>query len=88
MTGRAAVVAASLVLEHVPDLVRYGSKPSREPAQLDAIAGALRSFDEAVAYPPNQVVIGNLAPEDLWELPRPWWKHPVEGGAPAGAWGT
>ena len=87
MTGRAAVVAASLVLEHVPDLVRYGSKPSREPAQLDAIAGALRSFDEAVAYPPNQVVVGNLAPEDLWELPRPWWKHPADGAAPAGSWG-
>jgi betaine reductase len=87
MTGRAAVVAASLVLEHVPDLVRYGSKPSREPAQLDAIAGALRSFDETVAYPPNQVVIGNLAPEDLWDLPRPWWKHPRDGSNAAGAWG-
>jgi betaine reductase len=87
MTEHAAVVATSLVLEHVPDLVRYGSKPSREPAQLDAIAGALRSFDEAVAYPPNQVVVGNLAPEDLWELPRPWWKHPRDGSNTAGAWG-
>jgi glycine/sarcosine/betaine reductase complex component C subunit beta len=87
MTGRAAVVAASLVLEHVPDLVRYGSKPSREPAQLDAIVAASRSFHDAVAYPPNQVVVGNLAPEDLWDLPRPWWKHPVDGGAATGAWG-
>ena len=87
MTGRAAVVAASLVLEHVPDLVRYGSKPSREQAQLDAIAGALRPFHEAVAYPPNQVVVGNLAPEDLWDLPRPWWRHPAEGAESAGAWG-
>jgi len=87
MTGRAAVVAASLVLEHVPDLVRYGSKPSREPAQLDVIAGALRHFDEAVAYPPNQVVVGNLPPEDLWDLPRPWWRHPATGADPAGAWG-
>jgi betaine reductase len=87
MTGRAAVVAASLVLEHVPDLVRYGSKPSREQAQLDAIAGALRPFHEAVAYPPNQVVVGNLAPEDLWDLPRPWWRHPAEDAESAGAWG-
>jgi betaine reductase len=87
MTGRAAVVAASLVLEHVPDLVRYGSKPSREPAQLDAIVGALRSFDEAVAYPPNQVFVGNIAPEGLWDLPRPWWQHAVEGAEVAGACG-
>ena len=60
---------------------------AREPAQLDAIAPSLRTFDEAVAYPPNQVVIGNLAPEDLWELPRPWWKHPVDGASPEGACG-
>ena len=77
---RAAVLAASFVLEHVPDLVRYGSKPRREPAQLDAAAGALRTFDDAVAYPPNQVFIGNLAPEDaLGPAPRPWWRHPVDG---------
>ena len=38
---RAAVTSASFVLEHVPDLVRYGSKPSREPQQLEALtAGA------------------------------------------------
>ena len=39
---RAAVVSASFVLEHVPDLVRYGSKPSREPAKLDRLTEALR----------------------------------------------
>ena len=39
MTRRAAVTSASLVLEHVPDLVRYGSKPAREPQQLEAITG-------------------------------------------------
>ena len=57
------MTAASFVLEHVPDLVRYGSKPSREPAQLEALDAALRSYDEAVAYAPNQVFIGNLEPE-------------------------
>jgi len=89
MTGRrrAAVVGASLVLEHVPDLVRHGSKPSREPGRLDEIAGSLRSFDDAVAYPPNQVMIGNLAPQDLWERPRPWWGSPVGDAAAAGPWG-
>ena len=48
MTRRATVLGASLVLEHVPDLVRYGSKPTREPGKHDALASALRSFDEAV----------------------------------------
>jgi hypothetical protein len=84
VTRRAAVTSASFVLEHVPDLVRYGSKPSREGSQLEALTAALRSFDEAVAYPPNQVFIGNLAPSALWDMPREWWRHPVDAAAPAG----
>ena len=85
MTGRqAAIAAASFVLEHVPDLVRYGSKPSREPAQLGRLIAALRTYDEAVAYPPNQVFVGNLAPADLWARPREWWRHPVGAASPSG----
>jgi betaine reductase len=77
MSPRAAVVATSLVLDHAPDLVRYGSKPRRESARWPEIAPSLRTFDDAVAYPPNQVMIGNVPPEDLWERARPWWKQPV-----------
>ena len=84
MTRHAAVASASFVLEHVPDLVRYGSKPSRETHQLEALTAALRSFDEAVAYPPNQVFIGNLVPSTLWDVPRDWWRHPVEAATPIG----
>jgi betaine reductase len=80
-------VSASFVLEHVPDLVPYGSKPSREPGTLGPLTAALRSFDEAVAYPPNQVFLGNLRPEDLWDRPREWWRHPVTGASATGASG-
>ena len=83
MTGRAAIHACSMVLAHAPDLVRHGSKPTRELAAdsdglLASISGALRSYDDALAYPPNQALIGNLRPEALWEIERPWWRHPVE----------
>jgi glycine/sarcosine/betaine reductase complex component C subunit beta len=84
MSPRAAVVATSLVLDHVPDLVRYGSKPRRESTRWPEIASSLRSFDDAVAYPPNQVVIGNLRPDDLWDRARPWWKQPVDDASPEG----
>lgn len=84
---RTAVLAASFVLEHVPDLVRYGSKPAREPGRLGAVDAALRTYDDAVAYPPNQVFVGNLPPEDLWERPRAWWQHPVIGAKPEGVSG-
>ena len=79
MSARAAIQACSMVLAHAPDLVRHGSKPTRELAAdsdglLASLSGALRTYDDALAYPPNQVLIGNLRPEALWELERPWWR--------------
>jgi glycine/sarcosine/betaine reductase complex component C subunit beta len=87
MSPRAAVVGASIVLDHAPDLVRYGSKPRREAGRWPEITTSLRSYEDAVAYPPNQVVIGNLRPQDLWERARPWWKQPVGDASPDGAFG-
>lgn len=82
VTGRAAVVrSASLFLFHTPDLVRYGSKPRREmekdPELLSRLTERLRTYEEAVAYAPNQVFVGGLAPEDLWDHPEPWFENPV-----------
>jgi len=31
-----------------------------------------RSFEQAVAYPPNQAFIGNIHPRELRRIPRPW----------------
>jgi glycine/sarcosine/betaine reductase complex component C subunit beta len=73
----AAVQGCSLVLAHAPDLVRHGSKPTRENA-ADAIKPALRTFDEALGYPPHQVFIGNLDPAELWRIERPWWRNRVD----------
>jgi hypothetical protein len=87
MTRRAAVTHASLVLEHVPDLVRYGSKPRREPDRFAEALGSLRSYEEAVGYAPNQAFVGNLDPNDLWGRPRPWWKEPVTDASSAGTSG-
>jgi hypothetical protein len=84
---RAIVTGSSLVLDHVPDLVRYGSKPSREHAKMPELIGALRSFDDAVAYAPNQVFVGNLMPEALWDWPRDRWRHPAAAADHVGPWG-
>ena len=83
MSARAGIHACSMVLAHAPDLVRHGSKPTRELAAdsdglLASLSGALRTYDDALGYPPNQVLIGNLRPEALWEIERPWWRHPVD----------
>ncbi len=83
--------AAANVLVHVPDLVRYGSKPWREAIRNNQAPGDvftnLRSFDEVVGYAPNQVFIGNLAPEKLNEIPSPWYENSLAGASPEGVFG-
>jgi len=81
----------SCVIAHTPGLLRYGSKPTRELARdaalIENVRRHLRSFEDAVAYPPNQVFIGNHAPEWLWDVPEPHWRHGDEGArlqGPAG----
>src|ERR1051326_1466951 len=82
----ASVQAAALVLEHVPDLVRYGSKPSRERDRLPDLQSALRSYDDACRYLPHQVFIGSRPPEELWTVERPRWNVP-KGSASSSASG-
>ncbi len=68
-------------LAHTPDLVRYGSKPRREIAKDPGIEvkmdSLLRNYSEAVCYPPNQTFLGNLSPDELATLPRPWYMNPL-----------
>lgn len=86
MKRRAGILGAVLVLAHVPDLVRYGSKPWRERAGFDMGSHALRTYAQALDYPPNQVFIGARSPEDLWRCPRPWWGATL-GGQRSGSFG-
>lgn len=86
------IQTSACVLAHVPGFVRYGSKPTREiaaspEAVLPAIEAHLRSFEEAVAYPPNQVFIGNLHPDRLNDIEQPWTKHLLKGAPRFGAFG-
>jgi glycine/sarcosine/betaine reductase complex component C subunit beta len=78
-------------LAHVPDLVRYGSKPSREiranPALELQLKNQLRSFGAATAYAPHQVYIGNITPAALSNLPKPWYDKLIEGAAANGRFG-
>ena len=85
------VKGVSYFLAHVPSMVRHGSKPSREitydSSLLPQILGHLQTFDQAVAYPPNQVFIGNLDPDDLLRIASPWYLNPVPDASRWGAFG-
>jgi len=75
-------------LAHTPGLVRYGSKPSRDIARdatmADAIAAHLRSYEAAVAYPPNRAFLGHIHPDTLASMPQPWFTSE----APGTRWGA
>ncbi|MFN0091258.1 MAG: glycine/sarcosine/betaine reductase complex component C subunit beta [Acidimicrobiales bacterium] len=85
------VAASAFCLAHVPDLVQFGSKPSRlsasDPAFRSRLTEALRSDDEAVRYPPNQACIGNRTPDQLAAQPRPWHAQLQAGASRTGPFG-
>ena len=89
---RPVVRAARFAIAHTPAFVAAGSKPRRElalrgAAEREALVAHLRSFDDAVRYPPHQVMLGALPPESLRETPRPWHGRLVEGARAEGPGG-
>jgi hypothetical protein len=89
------VKECAYALVHVPNFVRYGSKPIRDIAlesgaegELERkIYGHIRTFEDAVAYPPNQVFIGNIHPDRLNDIAQPWYKHPLKDAVKDGPFG-
>ena len=85
------VKGVSYFLAHVPSMIRHGSKPSREieknPSLLTQVLEHLHNYDEAVAYPPNQVFIGNLDPDDLLKISSPWYQNPTPNASRWGPFG-
>jgi betaine reductase len=85
------VKSFAFMLFHVPGLVRYGVLPGREVARTpewgERLSSALRSHADVVAYPPHQALIGNVRPEDLEGIARPWYEQLVPDAAASGALG-
>jgi hypothetical protein len=79
------------VMVHVPDFVRYGSKPIRDieddPATIKEIDRHLRSYEDVVNYAPHQVYIGNMYPDDLHNVSKPWYEHQLSDGKRNGPFG-
>ncbi len=86
------VRSAVFSMVHVPGIVLSGSKPRREIVHSknglrQQIVSNFRSFADAVAYPPHQVMLGNLPPEALSQIERPWHLHPMPNALPEGPGG-
>lgn len=76
------VKAASYILVHTPDMIiHYGTTCALEHESnpdselIRKIPEHLRSYEDVVKYAPNQAYIGNILPDDLNSLPRPWYSN-------------
>lgn len=88
------IKGASYALIHAPDVViPLGTTQTTERLRnpdsehLKNLPAHLRTFEEAVNYPPNQVYIGNMEPDRLNEIPQPWYENPVEKADRYGSYG-
>ncbi|MDD4769342.1 MAG: glycine reductase, partial [Eubacteriales bacterium] len=77
---------AAYALIHAPNLLlAQGSTQTMERAKhpdseyLSKLPQHLRSFEAAVNYAPNQAYIGNLLPDELNNIAKPWYDNPIEG---------
>ena len=66
-------------LVHTPDMVLHnGTTQTTEmivnpdSEYLKELPSHIRSYEQAVAYYPNQAYIGNITPDELAKIPMPW----------------
>jgi len=85
---------SSFVLVHSPDMLLHsGTTQTTErivnPASeyLVKLPEHLRSFDDVVAYLPNQVYIGSKTPDDLAAAGATWYDKPLAGAGRFGPFG-
>lgn len=75
----AVVKSAGYALIHTPDMIMHnGTTQTTEKLNnpdseyLKVLNDHLRTYDEVVKYPPNQVYIGGITPSDLADIEKPW----------------
>ena len=86
MGGYAVLKGMSYTLAITPDMVLHnGTTQTTERVvnpdseYLKELPGHIRSYEDALAYLPNQVYIGNKTPEDLEAIEFPWYDKKCEG---------
>jgi len=76
------IKSVAYTLTHAPDLVIHAGTTQTterivnpESDYLKALPAALRGYEDAVNYPPNQAYIGGMTPAELAGIPMPWYEN-------------
>jgi len=92
MSG-AVISGASYILVHVPHIMMVAGTTQlleKDNPRSDYYKKAfshIRNYEDAVAYAPNQAYIGNMFPDDLKNIKRPWYQNPIPGAKRFGLYG-
>jgi len=88
------VKGTAYILVHTPDMImHYGTTCALEHETnpdsefLKKFPQHVRSYEEAVKYAPNQAYIGNILPDELNSIPKPWFKNPMKNAKAEGKMG-
>lgn len=75
------ISGAGYILVHVPNIMMEAGTTQlleKDNAKSDYYQKAfehIRDFESALAYAPNQVYIGNITPDELNNVERPWYEN-------------
>lgn len=85
---------SAYILANTPDMVLHDGTTQTSEMEtnpnseyLKQLPNALRSFEDVVAYAPNQTYIGNMTPDELSAMARPWVGKNIEGADRFGKFG-
>lgn len=85
---------ASYILVNTPDMVIHNGttqtlerRNNPDSEYLKNIRKYLRSYEEVIGYAPNQTYIGNMTPDELSEISRPWYDKKVDNANRFGQFG-
>ncbi|MGB9975691.1 glycine/sarcosine/betaine reductase complex component C subunit beta [Thermovenabulum sp.] len=92
MSG-AVISGASYILVHVPHIMMVAGTTQlleKDNPRSDYYKRAfshIRKYEDAVSYAPNQTYIGNIFPDDLKNIKRPWYQNSIPGAKRFGPYG-
>ena len=76
---KSVIKGTGYILAHAPDMMLHNGTTQTierivnpDGEYLKQLPNHIRSFEETLAYYPNQVYIGSITPEELSKVPQPW----------------
>ena len=76
---KSVIKGTGYILAHAPDMMLHNGTTQTierivnpDGEYLKQLPKHIRSFEETLAYYPNQVYIGSVTPEELSKVPQPW----------------